>query len=245
MTSVEPDPIPLTQVSQESGQVIWIVANNGGQSTQPLTLAQTGFDPAEVLTASACLGQPLPPATSCTLRISFRPRLPTGTRNVTLTVVAGPLEVSTQFSIPVRQGAAGTCTLGNADECAPGLFCTTWYLDQDEDGYGGEPSLGGAPTLSVCSNGLEIGRPAAIVEDLGPVLGTQIRPYVLPPNVGDCCDLPGRSMSTTFSAPFNVNPGVSTARTGAAPDCPNPDDFNCDGEAVCTEIRAEDGTLCL
>jgi len=180
-TSVAPTEIPLTQISQESAPVNWVIINNGGQSTQALTLSPTGFDPNEVFTESSCLGLPLAPSNTCLIRISFRPRAPVGTRQVSLTVNAGSLQVSTQLAIPVRQGPAGACTLGAANECAPGLFCTTWYLDQAEDGYGGEPRLGGAPTLQACSNGTEVGRPADIIEDLGPVFGTAIMRYVLPP----------------------------------------------------------------
>jgi hypothetical protein len=243
-TSVAPDPIPLTRITEESAQVRWVIINNGGQSTQPLTLSQTGFDPNEIFTESTCLGLSLAPGNTCLIRISFRPRAPVGTRAVTLTVNAGSLQVSARFDIPVRQGPAGPCTLGTPNECAPGLFCTAWYLDQDRDGYGGEPRLGGAPTLSVCSNGLAVGRPADVIQELGPVFGTAIMPYLL--LTGDCCDLPGGfNGGGIASGPFQVNPGVTMAVADPAVDCPNPDDFNCDGVAACIPIPAEDGTSCL
>jgi len=244
-TSSPPGQIGQTLVGDAPARVRWTVINNGGQATEPLRLEPT-FDTSEFGVENNCIGRPLPPGSTCGLDIVFTPQRPAGSRSATFRVTAGVLAVEvTLAGIPVRYGPAGECTFGAANECGTSLFCTIWYLDQDEDGYGGQPESGGAPTLSVCSNGLDVGRPADINVDLGAVFGVHVLRYVLPPNTGDCCDLINTSTGLLISTPFHVNPGVTESRARPASACPLPDDFNCDGQEVCTTIRAEDGTLCL
>lgn len=247
-TQVAPAAIPLTVVGAVAAPVRWTVINTGGQPTQALQLDRTTFDRTEFSIESSCLGVALAPGSTCLLNITFTPQRPAGIRNPTFRVTAGALSASTALpAIQVRIGLGGACTLGAVGECQPGLGCQQWYLDQDQDGWGGEERFGGAPPKATCSNEAGMGRPADEVA-VGPGAGgfpfELAMPYVA--IAGDCCDLAfdvqGSDISVRAS---DVNPGVTEPDDRPATRCANPDDLDCDGVAECTRIPARDGTLCI
>lgn len=192
-----------------------------------------------------CIGRPLPPGSTCGLDIIFTPQRPAGTRSATFRVTAGPLSVETTLGgIPVRYGAGETCTLGDDDRfCAPGLFCLPWYLDQDDDGWGGEERFDGAPSKTTCSSYPDVGRPPT--ETFTTVEGFLLSmPYV--ELSGDCCDYPGVFGTSDIAVtPAGVNPGVTQRNVNPAPRCENPDDLNCDGVVDCVSVPARDGDSCI
>jgi hypothetical protein len=244
-TSAAPaDPIGTMLIGSTIVPMRWVIINEGSVPTGPLTLTRN-FNANEFVVESACLGQPLNAGNTCTLNITFTPQRPAGTRNVTFTVTAGSASLSTTLApITVRVGVAGDCTLGASGECAAGLFCQSWFLDQDLDGYGGEERFGGAPSKSTCSNQPNRGAPAPVViTDARGEIALPYRPATL---AGDCCDLPSLFQGNSIeSLPSDVNPGIMMSSTRPAVACPEPNDFNCDGVAVCGSIPVAPGRTCL
>lgn len=107
----------------------------------------------------------------------------------------------------------GVCQ--QTSDCLGNLPCTPFFIDLDFDGFGSEE-------VRVC--GTEAPPPVTMQGSRGPVEVSYV------PAGGDCCDLFGEFRGTTLSsAPFEVNPGVTTPSSRGASACPVEFDFNCDG----------------